>query len=152
MLEEPGFAQHVLVGFVLHAGNRLDPAGDEDLAFAGNDTLRGQAMVCSPEEQKRFTVIPGNMTGQPARKAICRAMLHPVAPSGKGASHEDIVDLGRIEPARSIACVTTWAPSVAPWVILKAPRQDFASAVRAVETMTASVMMRFRGTVALARR
>src|SRR6185312_14587952 len=41
-------------------------------------------------------------------------------------------------PARCIAASTTWPPSVAPCVRLNAPRQDFASAVRAVETMTAS--------------
>jgi hypothetical protein len=41
-----------------------------------------RAMVCSPEEQKRFTVMPGTVTGQPARIAIWRAMFQPVAPSG----------------------------------------------------------------------
>lgn len=40
------------------------------------------AIVCNPEEQKRFTVIPGTLTGSPARSAICRAMFAPVAPSG----------------------------------------------------------------------
>jgi hypothetical protein len=42
--------------------------------------------------------------------------------------------------ARSIACFTTWPPSVAPWVMLNEPRQDLASPVRAVLTITASVM------------
>jgi hypothetical protein len=41
-----------------------------------------RAMVCRPDEQKRLTVMPEVVTGQPARKAIWRAMLAPVAPSG----------------------------------------------------------------------
>ena len=40
------------------------------------------ATVCRPEEQKRFTVMPETVTGRPARSAIWRAMLAPVAPSG----------------------------------------------------------------------
>ena len=42
--------------------------------------------------------------------------------------------------ARSIACLTACPPIVAPWVMLSAPRQDLQSGVRAVETITASVM------------
>src|SRR4029077_18052663 len=43
--------------------------------------------------------------------------------------------------ARSTAARTTWPPIVAPWVMLSAPRQLFASPVRAVETITASTMV-----------
>jgi hypothetical protein len=39
-------------------------------------------MVCRPEEQKRLMVMPEVVTGRPARSAIWRAMLPPVAPSG----------------------------------------------------------------------
>ena len=46
-------------------------------------------------------------------------------------------------PARSTAALTAWPPSVAPWVMLKAPFQLLASGVRAVETMTALVMAWF---------
>ena len=56
------------------------------------------AMVCSPDEQKRLTVMPAVDTGQPARIAICRAMLRPVAPFGIGAAHHHVLDLGRVEP------------------------------------------------------
>ncbi|MBV6488385.1 MAG: hypothetical protein GHHEDOFH_02344 [Pseudorhodoplanes sp.] len=45
-------------------------------------------------------------------------------------------------PARSIAARTTCPPIVAPWVMFSAPRQDFARPVRAVDTMTASRMIR----------
>src|SRR5574337_2162620 len=44
-------------------------------------------------------------------------------------------------PARAIACCTAWPPSVAPWVMLNEPFQLLASGVRAVETITAAVMM-----------
>src|SRR5262249_53976918 len=96
------------------------------------------AMVCSPDEQNRFTVIPDVVTGHPARIAICRAMLRPVAPSGF--AHPIITS--SISPgssrARSIAWRSACPPSVAPWVMLNAPRQLLQSGVRAVETITAS--------------
>src|SRR3954462_10807107 len=82
--------------------------------------------------------MPAVLTGQPARNAICRAMLKPVAPSGL--AHPMItssISPGS-RPARSMAALTTWPPSVAPCVRLNAPRQDLVSAVRAVDTMTAS--------------
>jgi hypothetical protein len=41
-----------------------------------------RAMVCRPDEQKRLTVMPDTVTGQPARSAIWRAMLAPGAPFG----------------------------------------------------------------------
>ncbi len=44
-------------------------------------------------------------------------------------------------PARSTAALTAKPPSVAPWVMLKAPFQLLARGVRAVETMTAWVMV-----------
>ena len=43
-------------------------------------------------------------------------------------------------PARSTAALMAKPPSVAPWVMLKAPFQLLARGVRAVETMTAWVM------------
>src|SRR5678815_2882528 len=98
------------------------------------------AIVCSPEEQKRLTVTPAAVTGRPARSAIWRAMLPPVVPSGRAQPmRTSSTSAGSIR-ARSTAARTAWAPSVAPWVMLRAPRQDFARPVRAVETMTASVM------------
>ena len=102
------------------------------------------AMACSPEEQKRFTVVPAVVTGRPARSAICRATLPPVVPSGSAQPMiTSSTSAGSIF-ARSTAARTTWAPTVAPWVMLSAPRQDFARPVRAVETIAASVMTRSR--------
>src|SRR5712692_9473682 len=98
------------------------------------------AIVCSPDEQKRFTVAPATVTGQPARSAIWRAMLPPVAPSGVAQPISTSSTSAGSSLARSIACLTTWPPIVAPWVMFSAPRQDLARPVRAVETTTASFM------------
>src|SRR5262245_20863137 len=84
--------------------------------------------------------MPEVVTGHPARNAICRAMLKPVAPSGfRHPMMTSSTEAGS-SPARCIALLTTCAPSVAPCVRLNAPRHDRASGVRAVETMTASAM------------
>ena len=98
------------------------------------------AMVCRPEEQKRFTVMPGTELGQPARTAICRAMFQPVAPSGLAQPMITSSTSSASTLARSSAACTTCPPIFAPCVMLSAPRQLLQSGVRAVETMTASVM------------
>src|SRR5690606_8168720 len=84
--------------------------------------------------------IPDTLTGQPAINAICRAMLPPVAPSGVAQPMRTSSTSPGSMPARSIAAWTTRPPIVAPWVMLRAPRQLFARPVRAVETITASRM------------
>ncbi|MCY1552086.1 hypothetical protein D9M68_884610 [compost metagenome] len=99
------------------------------------------AMVCRPDEQKRLTVMPEVVMGRPARNAIWRAMLAPVAPSGLAQPMMTSSTSAASMPARCTACCTAWPPSVAPWVMLKAPFQLLARGVRAVETMTALVMM-----------
>src|SRR5512134_2148063 len=100
------------------------------------------AMVCRPDEQKRFTVIPGTVTGQPARIAIWRAMFQPVAPSGLAQPMITSSTSSASTRARSSAACTTCPPIFAPCVMLSAPRQLLHSGVRAVETITASVMAR----------
>ena len=100
------------------------------------------AMVCRPDEQKRLMVMPEVVIGRPARSAIWRAMLEPVAPSGVAQPMITSSTEAGSMPARCTACCTAWPPSVAPCVMLKAPFQLLASGVRAVETMTALVMVR----------
>src|SRR5262245_56653697 len=99
-----------------------------------------RAMVCSPDEQKRFTVMPGTVIGQPARMAIWRAMFQPVAPSGLAQPMITSSTSSASTFASSSAACTTWPPIFAPWVMLSAPRQLLQSGVRAVETMTASAI------------
>src|SRR5258708_5654641 len=98
------------------------------------------AMVCRPEEQKRFTVMPGTVTGQPARSAICRAILPPVAPSGVAQPMITSSTSSASTFARSSAACTACPPIFAPWVMLSEPRQLLHSGVLAVETITASVI------------
>src|SRR5512142_961335 len=100
-------------------------------------------IVCRPDEQNRLIVAPGTPTGHPARSAIWRAMFQPVAPSGSAQPIRTSSTSAGSSFARAIACATTWPPSVAPWVMLSAPRHDLASPVRAAETMTASRIERF---------
>ncbi len=98
------------------------------------------AIVCSPDEQNRLIVMPGTDTGHPPAMAAWRAIFQPVAPSGLAQPISTSSTSPGCSPARSIACLTTWPPIVAPCVLFNAPRNDLASPVRAVETITASAM------------
>ena len=73
--------------------------------------------------------------------ADSRAMLLPVAFSGVAQPSTTSSTSPGSMPARSTACLTTWPPSVAPWVMLNAPRNALPIGVRAVDTMTASDML-----------
>src|SRR6478609_8866685 len=99
------------------------------------------AMVCRPEEQKRLTVAPDTVTGRSAISAIWRAMLAPVAPSALAQPMSTSSTASPGTPARCSAFLTAWPPSVAPCVMLNAPFQLLVRGVRAVETMTALVMV-----------
>src|SRR5438309_10878160 len=68
-------------------------------------------------------------------------MLAPVAPSGLAQPIRTSSMAAGSTPARCTACLTAWPPSVAPCVMLKAPFQLLVSGVRAVETITALVML-----------
>jgi hypothetical protein len=120
----------LFISFCTHEIDSTPPATN---ASASPAMMRcaASAIVCSPDEQKRLTVAPGTLTGQPPRIAIWRAMLYPVAPSGNAHPIRTSSTSPGANPVRSIACRTTWAPIVAPCVMLSAPRQDFASPVRA---------------------
>src|SRR5438067_8164292 len=98
------------------------------------------AMVCSPDEQKRFTVMPGTLCGSPARTAIWRAMFQPVAPSGLAQPMMTSSTSCGSTFARSSAACTTWPPILAPCVLLSAPFQLLQRGVRAVDTISASVI------------
>ena len=100
-----------------------------------------KAMVCKPEEQKRLTVMPEVVMGKPARKATWRAIFAPVAPSGVAQPMMTSSTSAPSMPARLTACSTACPPNVAPCVILKEPFQLLARGVRAVETITADVMI-----------
>src|SRR5438093_2282731 len=67
-------------------------------------------------------------------------MFRPVAPSGFAQPMSTSSTSPGSTFARSMACRRAWPPIVAPWVMLKAPRQLLQSGVRAVETTTASAI------------
>src|SRR5574337_2070197 len=121
----------------------IDSTPPATMTSASPATMRcaASAIVCRPDEQNRFTVVPDVVTGQPARSAIWRAMLAPVAPSGFAQPITTSYTSPGSMPAREIACCTAWPPSVAPCVMLNEPFQLLQSGVRAVETITAEVMM-----------
>ena len=130
----------LFISFCTHEIDSTPPATKMS-ASPASTRCAASAMVCRPEEQNRLTVRPDTVTGIPARMAIWRAMLPPVAPSGLAQPMITSSTSAGSSFARSTAALTAWPPSVAPWVMLSAPRQDLQSGVLAVDTMTASVMI-----------
>src|SRR5262245_41652495 len=133
------FSMCLFISFCTHEIDSTPPAANTS-ASPLITRCAAMAMVCRPDEQNRLRVRPAVATGQPARIAICRAMLRPVAPSGLAHPMMTSSISAGSRCARSMAAHSARAPIVAPWVILNAPRQLLASGVRAVDTITASVM------------
>src|SRR5262249_54582960 len=84
--------------------------------------------------------MPAVETGQPAQIKDSRAILLPVAPSGMPQPRKTSSTSAASIPALAMALLMAWPAITAPWVWLKLPRRDLANPVRAVETMTASLM------------
>ena len=84
------------------------------------------AMVCSPEEQKRFIDTPAVVTGQPARKRdLTRATFAPDAPSQERRADDHILDFGRIDAGALDGLLAAHGPVYATGCdMLRAPRQD----------------------------
>ncbi len=101
-------------------------------------------MVCRPDEQKRLTVMPETVTGRPARSAIWRAMLAPVAPSGVAQPMITSSTSAASMPARWIAVLDRVAAQRGAVGHVEGALPAFGQGVRAVETMTA-VLMKFSG-------
>src|SRR5258705_10369710 len=84
--------------------------------------------------------MPETVTGRPARIAIWRAMLPPVAPSGFAQPMITSSTSWGSTFARSSAACTAWPPILAPWVWLSEPRQLLHRGVLAAATIIASVI------------
>jgi hypothetical protein len=123
VLDEPAFLDHVPVHFVLHARDRLDAARDvrrprrDDPLRGDRDRLALKNRNGSPSSR--------HADRRPGAQRDLRAMFAPVAPSGFAQPMITSSMRGSIF-ARSSAAATTWPPSVAPCVMLNAPRHDFA--------------------------
>ena len=87
----------------------IDSTPPATMTFAPSTITRlaPMAMASRPDAQKRLTVSPGTVTGQPARSAAVRPMLLPVAPSGKPQPITTSSTSPGSTAARSIACFTT---------------------------------------------
>ena len=102
--------------------------------------LAAVAIVISPEEHCRSIVMPGTVTGRPARSATSRPRFGDCDPCCIAAPISTSSTSAPSIPARSTAALTDQAPSVGEVVLLNEPRAALVSGVRAVETMTAERM------------
>src|SRR5262245_13398279 len=100
------------------------------------------AMAWRPDEQNRFTVVPGIVAGRPARIAETRAMLWPWEPWGWPQPRiTSSTSLGSSWGALPSTSRMQCAASSSGRVRLKEPRNDLASGVRELATTTASLMV-----------
>src|SRR5438477_8059790 len=99
------------------------------------------AIAWRPEEQKRFRVSPATDTGSPARIAATRAMLWPCDPWGcPQPMITSSTSFGSSWGTLPRTSLMVWAVKSSGRVRLNAPRNDLASGVRELATMTASLM------------
>jgi hypothetical protein len=97
VLDQPRVGDHVLVGLVLHARDRLDAAGDDDVVFARDDALR-----CHRDrlQAARAEAVDGHAAGRDRQARAQRDLARDVAAGGalrSRATHDDVVDLGRVD-------------------------------------------------------
>src|SRR5213593_976129 len=98
-------------------------------------------MAWRPEEQKRFSVSPATDTGSPARIAATRAMLWPCEPCGwPQPMITSSTSFGSSCGTLPRTSLMLWAVKSSGRVRLNEPRNDLASGVRELATMTASLM------------
>ena len=128
----------------------IDSTPPATITGAPSTTMRCAAIevACKPEEQKRLTVVPATVTGQPARIAATRATLCPVAPSGSPQPKTTSSTSPGEIPARSMAARMTCAAMSAPCVRFRAPRKALPIGVRALATITACLVMTSSGPTA----
>ena len=101
------------------------------------------AMVCSPEEQKRFTVWPGTLSGSPASRAARRPKLRPCSASGKAQpTITSSISAGSSWGTRSSTPRIAVAARSSGRVVARAPLNALPTGVRTLATITASLMVR----------
>src|SRR3989338_6853077 len=108
----------------------------------GPPRARGWGPAGRGAEEKGLTVRPPTLDGRPARSAATRAMLWPCEPWGwpqpRITSSTSFGSSCGVLPRTSLM---QWAVKSSERVRLNEPRNDFASGVRELATMTASRMM-----------
>ena len=126
---------------LLDGGDVVLAAGDDDLHAVDDDLLRGRGDRRQPG---RALAIDRLRAGRDRNARGERRIARDVHSGGAGGQHradDDVLDLGAVDAARArtawrIAC----AISVGDLMLLSAPRNARPIGVRAVETMTASLM------------
>src|SRR5215831_11149114 len=99
------------------------------------------AIACRPEEQNRFSVSPATEVGRPARIAATRAILWPCEPCGwPQPMITSSTSLGSSCGTLPRTSLIVWAVKSSGRVRLNEPRNDLASGVRELATMTASLI------------
>src|SRR5262245_19408111 len=100
------------------------------------------AMVCRPDEQKRFTVWPGTLSGRPARSAARRATFSPCGPSGTAQPRiTSSTSAGSRPLVRLTASAIAAAAMSSGLVARSVPFGALPTAVRAPATITASFIV-----------
>src|SRR5699024_4525776 len=102
------------------------------------------AIAMRPEARWRSTDMPATEVGRPARIAAWRATLPPCAPCCTAARRTTCSIPAGSTPERSTAWRIAWPASSCDCVLLNAPRYALPMGVRAVDTMTACVMVLLR--------
>jgi hypothetical protein len=98
---QPGVGNHVLVGFLLHARDALHATGDEDVALASDDALRGH---CDGLQAAGAEAVDGDAAGGDGQPGTQRDLARDVGAGGAlgcGTAHENIFDLGAFDAGAS---------------------------------------------------
>ena len=96
VLENPGVGSHVSVGFVLHAGNALETAGDHDRCTLGHDALGGQRDGLQSRAAEAIDAQAGGRHGKPGAKRNRASDVAAGRALAEGRAHDHILDLGRV--------------------------------------------------------
>ena len=100
-----------------------------------------RAIACRPEEQNRLMVIAEQVTGSPARSEAMRATLFPCSASGIAQPRiTSSISPGSRPGTRPTISLITAAAMSSGRVFRSAPRGALPTAVRAMDTITASFM------------
>ncbi len=90
-------AQHVRVHFLLHAGDALDAAGDEDLGLARDDALRGHG---DGLQARGAETVDRHARGGDGQAGAQRDLARDVGARralGVGAAHDDVIDFRAVD-------------------------------------------------------
>jgi hypothetical protein len=97
VLDQPRVGDHVLVGLVLHARDRLDAAGDDDVVLAGDDALRRGRDRLQPARAEAVDRHPARRDREPRAQRDLPCDVAAGRALGSRAAHDDVVDLGGVE-------------------------------------------------------